>query len=470
MAGPRVIKFTRDVPLEVTVRQVGAPVDVAITVTDENGIISTHRMTEDRGIHLLLSPFSQSITIQVAILSPVHSGARGGVSVQFRQAGNLSAAFELYGGDRELELVRHTIVAVAGREVVPLAAEREQAVFRKRRPTATPKTELDRAEYVVWYATTRQPKDPHDNTRGYSARRDSVVHYGSCRVFIPRSHKIGSTGSPWWKRLLTGSDDRLKLLDIRETSADSHWEQIRLRVDSVSAGEGDALIFVHGYNVTFRDAAVRTAQIGFDLSIKGPTAFFSWPSQGTLDGYLADAATVEASEDSIATYLSDFARHSGAPKVHVIVHSMGNRAVLRAVNRIAEAAQTRSGVEFGQFMLAAADVDADTFRRLASAYTNVARRTTLYVSERDRAVESSRWIHRFARAGLIPPVMIVPGVDTINVTNADLTLLGHGYVASARDVLQDMHELIRHDSAPDRRFGLKAANTVDGERYWLIGA
>jgi len=43
-------------------------------------------------------------------------------------------------------------------------------------------------------------------------------------------------------------------------------------------------------------------------------------------------------------------------------------------------------------------------------------------------------------------------------------------VASARDVLQDMHELIRHDSAPDRRFGLKAANTVDGERYWLIGA
>jgi len=296
------------------------------------------------------------------------------------------------------------------------------------------------------------------------------VHYGSCTVFIPKSHKIGSTGSPWWKRLLNRTDDRLRLLDVRETSNRTHWDEIRRRVDSVPADENDALIFVHGYNVTFHDAAVRAAQIGFDLSIQGPTAFFSWPSQGTLDGYLADSAAVEASEDAIATYLSDFAHQSGAPKVHVIVHSMGNRAVLRAVNRIAETAQMRSGVEFGQFILAAADVDADTFRRLASAYTSVARRTTLYVSERDRAVESSQWIHRFARAGLIPPVTIVPGVDTINVMNADLTLLGHGYVASARDVLQDMHALIRHDAAPEHRFGLEAALTVDGDRYWLIGA
>jgi esterase/lipase superfamily enzyme len=320
----------------------------------------------------------------------------------------------------------------------------------------------DRAEYTVFYGTNRKRTG-----QTYTAERADAVEYGSCRVFIPKSHKIGSVGSPWWKRLVTMTDDRLKLLGITPTSAEEHWNQIRARL---AEGEGDAVVFVHGYRVSFEEAAVRAAQIGFDLQVKGAMAFFSWPSQGTLDGYLADAASIEASEGMIADYLSDFAAKSGARTVHVIAHSMGNRGVLRAVNRIAAAAHERSGIRFGQFILAAADVDADTFRSLAAAYTRLARRTTLYVSERDRAVEASRWLHHFPRAGLIPPVLILPEIDTINVTNADLTMLGHGYVAAARDVLTDMHALIRHGHPPEERFGLREMTTETGERYWLIGA
>jgi esterase/lipase superfamily enzyme len=54
---------------------------------------------------------------------------------------------------------------------------------------------------------------------------------------------------------------------------------------------------------------------------------------------------------------------------------------------------------FDQIILAAADVDADTFRNLCAAYARVSRRTTLYVSSRDLAVEASRGFTRFpARA------------------------------------------------------------------------
>jgi esterase/lipase superfamily enzyme len=81
--------------------------------------------------------------------------------------------------------------------------------------------------------------------------------------------------------------------------------------------------------------------------------------------------------------MTDFAERSGADAVHIIAHSMGNRGVLRAVNRIAKVAELRSGTPFGQFILAAADVDADTFRQLSVAYSDVARRTTLYVSKHD---------------------------------------------------------------------------------------
>jgi esterase/lipase superfamily enzyme len=246
---------------------------------------------------------------------------------------------------------------------------------------------------MVWYGTNRRRYDASDLTKGYSAKRDSKVHYGSCRVYIPEAHKIGSLGSRWWKRVITRSDDRLKLRKIKETDSTSFWHQIAFRLSRLSVAERHAVIFVHGYNVSFHDAALRAAQIGFDLSVKGTMAFFSWPSQGSLGGYMADSATIEASEQDITNFMTDFVIHSGAEAVHVIAHSMGNRGVLRAVNRIAQRAQQRSGVPFGQVILAAADVDSDTFRQLCGAYAQVARRTTLYVSERDRAVEASHWLH-----------------------------------------------------------------------------
>jgi esterase/lipase superfamily enzyme len=334
-----------------------------------------------------------------------------------------------------------------------------------------PAADADKAEYLVWYGTNRRPIDPGDAGKGYSAAREEpgVVHYGSCRVFIPKSHKIGSTGSPWWKRLLTLTDDRLRLLGIDELAREAYWDGVAARLALVAADERNALIFVHGYNVAFDDAALRAAQIGFDLSVKGAMAFFSWPSQGATGGYPADEATIEASEGAIANFMTDFADRSGAAAVHVIAHSMGNRGVLRAVNRIAAAAERRSGKPFGQIILAAADVDADVFRQLSAAYAEVAARTTLYVSKRDLAVEASRWLHAFPRAGLMPPVLVAPGIDTVNVTDVDLTLLGHGYVAEARAVLTDMHALITQGAAPDRRFGLRATTNEAGERYWLIG-
>jgi esterase/lipase superfamily enzyme len=327
----------------------------------------------------------------------------------------------------------------------------------------------DVAEYTVWYGTTRRPVDPQDAAKGYSAERDQATHYGSCRVFVPKSHKIGSIGSPWWKRLLTLTDDRLRLLHVDETTAAAHWQAIKQCMAHAAPEEQHALVFIHGYNVSFERAALRAAQIGFDLSIRGAMAFFSWPSQGTVGGYPADEATIEANEDAIADYLMNFAAASGAAHVHVIAHSMGNRGFMRAVARLADDAQRRSGVRFGQFILAAADVDADKFRQMSASYSRVATRTTLYVSNRDLAVEASQWLHQFPRAGLMPPVTVAAGLDTINVTNADLTLLGHGYVASARNVLVDMHTLIHHNAPPAERFGLEPAETERGERYWVIG-
>jgi hypothetical protein len=69
----------------------------------------------------------------------------------------------------------------------------------------------------------------------------------------------------------------------------------------------------------------------------------------------------------------------------------------------------------------------------------------------------------------MPPTLVLPGIDTINVTDVDLTMLGHGYIADARAVLTDMHALITRGAPPDQCFGLRPTATDTGERFWLIG-
>jgi esterase/lipase superfamily enzyme len=303
---------------------------------------------------------------------------------------------------------------------------------------------------------------------GFSGERNATAHYGWCHIAIPESHKIGSIGSPWWKRLLTRKDDRLKLVKLRVLTDSEYWTDVANALRKVSPADRDAVVFLHGYNVSFEQAALRAAQLGCDLGIAGVMAFYSWPSKGTLQGYSADEASIEASEGLITDYLVAMARKSGAAKVHIIAHSMGNRALLRAIDRISLRAGERADVCFDQIILAAADVDQDSFRRLSVAYQRVATRTTMYVCAKDRAAEASRWLHEYPRAGLTPPVLIVPGIDTVSVSNLDLTLLGHGYVAEARELLTDIHALLQHGAAPKDRFGLRKQLGPGGE-YWAVG-
>lgn len=324
-------------------------------------------------------------------------------------------------------------------------------------------------QYKVWFGTNRKPVDPLHLEKGFSSEPDSKVHLGYCTVFVPASHIIGHLGSPWYCRLLRGSDDRLKLLSTAALETSEFWRGVTGVWGDLDEWDRSALIFVHGYNVDFAGAALRAAQIGFDLSINGAMAFYSWPSQGEMAGYPVDEATIEASEMQITDFMVDFAEKSGADKVHIIAHSMGNRGVLRAVNRIAGRAQGATGRLFGQIALAAADVHSDTFRSLCSSFGKVAERTTLYVSEGDLAIGASRWLHKFPRVGLRPPIFLAPHIDTVDVTQVNLSFLGHGYVAEERTVLQDMYLLIKNGLPPTRRFGLQQECSEAGEVYWSIG-
>jgi len=309
---------------------------------------------------------------------------------------------------------------------------------------------------------------------GFTNERDpaGTVHYGTCSVEIPRTHKFGSTGTPFWKRWirLEFTDDHLKLRKISPfDSEDDFLGAMREEMEALDEGERSVLVYLHGYNTSFQDAALRAAQIGFDLKVPGATAFYSWPSMAQAKGYGADIARVEASEVQIADFLTAVATRAGASQVHVIAHSMGNRGFARAIARITSHATATSNVRFGQILLAAPDIDVDLFNQLAIAYPTISERTTMYVSAKDKALAMSSFLQDSNRAGFTPPVTLMDGIDTIEVTNIDLTILGHGYFAEAAPVLYDIKELIADNKPPDKRLRVRPEGP-DNRRYWVIGA
>ena len=321
--------------------------------------------------------------------------------------------------------------------------------------------------YKVWYGTNRRPLDA-GASKGFLDERDTlgVVHFGTCRIRIPKSHKFGSVGTSWFLRWTSrGPDGKLRLLrPIEILDGESFGASLRNALDGGS--EGSVLVYVHGYNTTFEEAAIRAAQIGFDLKIDGATAFFSWPSKGQAVGYMADAQAVDASEDSFKSFIGCVAEKSGARAIHFVVHSMGNRLFARTIQDIATAC-AQAGVAVGAVVLAAPDIDVDVFRSLAKIYPTTCAKTTMYVSDRDRALALSRSFQNSPRAGFTPPITIVDGVDTIEVSEIDLSVLGHTYYAKAAPVLYDIKAVLSGDYDPNKRIRLERRSDPSGV-FWAI--
>lgn len=302
--------------------------------------------------------------------------------------------------------------------------------------------------YPVWFGTNRKP----DGLGGFSGERSTHVTRGKAEVFVPKAHRFGEMGSGFWSKLRRWDfrDDNLTLQNITEQEGDIFYSELRqMMQDARDDGRSPhALFFLHGYNVSFEEAAIRAAQIGFDLKVPGATAFFSWPSRGDAKYYPMDEAAIEASEEAVTNFLLEFTKQCGAEKVHIIAHSMGNRGLLRALQRIASGAEARGQVRFGQIFLAAPDVDRDLFLDLARHYPQYAERTTLYASRRDLAIRASNLLHGGPRAGYYAPYTVLEGLDTIVVPNFNVDLLGHSYFADAEALLHDIFSLMRNDAPP----------------------
>ena len=330
----------------------------------------------------------------------------------------------------------------------------------------------------VYFATDRQRDVGKPPAQRFSGERskgmssgngggDGLLSYGSCDISIPRDHRMGQLESPsLWR--LEFRDDPAKhvvLLDAVVQDRELFFAALKTQIRA-SAGKS-AFVFVHGYNVSFEDAARRTGQMAYDLGFDGAPVFYSWPSRGDLAGYTIDENNIEWSTPHITNFLADFLASTEAAQVYLVGHSMGSRGLARAVADLL-AAQPQLAQKITEIILSAPDIDAAIFKHdIAPKLAGARNPVTLYASSQDLALAASQAVHGYPRAGDSGAAMlIVAGVETIDATGVDTSFMKHAYFAEKRSALSDIFYLIRNHARADQRF-LDPVDTVAG-RYWTF--
>jgi esterase/lipase superfamily enzyme len=332
----------------------------------------------------------------------------------------------------------------------------------------------------VYFGTDRRRKDLAQRI-GYGTDRGHRLEMGRALVTVPKAHQVPNVERPWAVKIpytsvvLYQQDEDPKkhftIQEIKALSKDELLALIRVRLQASRSFQDQALVFVHGYNNRFDDALFRTAQIAYDLKYDGAPFLYSWPSgSGIISGYPADSNSAQQAEQYFRQFLMMVVKETGAKSVSIIAHSMGNQLLLATLRNL-----DRSDPEIArinQIILAAPDVDRDSFGFLAQQLKGVGQGITMYASSNDRAHEISRRFGGGPRAGDVPdglgPV-VVAGVDTIDVSalSTEYLSLNHSTYAEKTGLLRDIELVLRTGvRPPEIRLPLLLRIKGDQGDYW----
>jgi esterase/lipase superfamily enzyme len=322
----------------------------------------------------------------------------------------------------------------------------------------------------VFYATNRAPAKPVKQRPYYLNEPDSGEDYstGFCYVRIPPNHKLGEleTASTYQVLLVSDPGTDIRIMNLEEVEHKKFFDAIRDKASGTP--DKQVLVFIHGFNVSFDDAARRAAQLSYDLAFPGATVLFSWPSHNSASesAFKDDQERADASAVILKRFLEDVSAQTGAASIHLIAHSLGNRVLTQALQMLAS---NPSPPRFRNTIMVAPAIDAATLKRISGRIHLTSSRLTLYTSTKDLALQASEIIGGLKPAG--NHIVLAPDLETIDASAAptELTAFSHSYYADSPIVLADLFHLLRGEP-PGLRFALdricKIPECSDGRIYW----
>jgi esterase/lipase superfamily enzyme len=287
------------------------------------------------------------------------------------------------------------------------------------------------AHPTVYFVTDREP----DNSKpGFGLHWSATTHCGASRLAIPTAFQ---RATPDWADVAAPTpvtcDGKSEMEGFAGAVADA----------ARAAHCNSVLLFIHGYNTTFKTALLRAGQIATDTQWRCAVAAFSWSSEAKYDRYVTD---IERSGYSVPVLIDVLrALDASGLKVSVVAHSMGARVALSALSALC---QHRLAPVADQVVLAAPDVSAehdnDDFGRLLHNGAPCATRVTVYASDNDLTLVTSESVHGgVPRAGRVPErdlQYVSPGgsVDVVDASTAPGDPFGHAYFLLSYEMMDDM--------------------------------
>ncbi len=361
----------------------------------------------------------------------------------------------------------------------------------------------------VFFATNRQRDRQREaefkrisfgGHRNQAASIEDELTLGRAIVTVPRvKRRLGSINTPGWLeqswlwltgRSPDGDPDKHFVIYGKGyrlfTSEAGFLAEVAKHRAEAGRYKDHAFVFVHGYNTSFDLALMRTAQIAYDLGeagvgskpIKpfGTPFLFSWPSAGGKFWsnllYAYDQESSRFAVEHFKHFLKLVIEKTGAKKVHLIAHSMGNVAMMNALAGLSDWAAGKTVVE--QVILASPDIDIGEFKRLAARVKPLVKGLTMYASSNDAAMELSKQVHNgVARAGDVPKLgpTVVAGVHSIDISAITTCYFctGHSEYVDQKDLLNDITVLLRRDLIPpphERTAQLRPAEVAGVGKFW----
>ena len=264
-------------------------------------------------------------------------------------------------------------------------------------------------------------------------------------------------------RIIEQSDPLVEDKTAREVFRHTLTEQLAL------TPRKEVVIYVHGYNNSFKDAAFVMAEFWHFLGRIGVPMIYTWPAgYPGLFGYTYDRESSEFTIYHLRETLSFLASFPEVEKIHLIAHSRGTGVAIAAVRELTISARAtgidpKAKFKIHNLVLVAPDLDVQVaVQRIAGDKLDYSvNRFTIYTSSADEAIGVAEWLFssprgRVGTIGMEDMSEVLKAalefspksVKHINYSPAPNSLTGsygHSYFRTAPTVSSDLVLMLRDD-------------------------
>jgi esterase/lipase superfamily enzyme len=333
------------------------------------------------------------------------------------------------------------------------------------------KSDLDDLNFVeVHFATNRLIQSP-GRLANITDDRGSLT-YGASLISVPKtSYETADAKLAFVWGPVGINRNPNKNIFLHDVSTLNPKEFFREITQTKKSDTKKAILYVHGYNVTFENAIRISAQLKHDMGFEGLALAFSWPSRGNFAQYTVDEANVEWSKNDFISVVKNLCDQTHIETLNIVAHSMGSRVTTSAlISLLNDSPNYRKCI--GELVLASPDIDADFFKRDIIPRLNAYNLPiTLYSSSKDVALKASKTIHgKYPRAGESgKDITVVEGVETIDTSEVSDSMFGHSDYAETEILIQDLTALIVDGQRAIQRSRLVPVKYEGSELgYWVL--